>query len=192
MKRKKIYVVVVNGKPAVGKTTFQEMVKDRPYGMCVHIKSSVDKIYEVYKQLGWDGNKDNEFRMNMHLLKQMYIKNCDGPLNDLIDYIIGLVSYDTSRCGHIVFYDCREADEIKKTVDTMKGLGCIGVRVKTMYIDAGDKSASTYGNPSDDMATQDSYKYDIVISNTGNIEELRDIAGQFVSSIKEEIKNENQ
>lgn len=188
MKRKKIYVVVVNGKPTVGKTTFQQLVKDRPFGTCVHIKSSVDKIYEVYKQLGWDGNKDNEFRMNMHLLKQMYIKNCDGPLNDIVDYVVGIATCDTSECPHIVFYDCREADEIKKTVDTMKGLGCIGVRVKTMYIDAGDKSASTYGNPSDDMATQDSYEYDIIISNNGSVEDLRDIAGRFVPGIMEGTK----
>lgn len=189
MKRKKIYVVVVNGKPTTGKTTFQKMVYDNPRGMIVHIKSSVDKIYDIYRRLGWNGKKDNEFRMNMHLLKQMYIKNCDGPLSDLLDYVVGLI-HDATNCTHVVFYDCREVYEIMKTVDAMAGLHCIGVRVKTVYINGGNES--TYGNLADDMATQSSYKYDIVIDNTGSINDLKVAAANFVSNIKEEVRNEDQ
>ena len=53
-------VVIVNGKPGVGKTFFQEICKDILRPAFCEQRSTVDKIKEIAKMGGWDGEKTQE------------------------------------------------------------------------------------------------------------------------------------
>mgnify|MGYP000589166568 FL=1 len=69
---KRVVIVIANGAARSGKTTLQNLVKKHFEDVCnIYIRSSVDVMYQVYKMLGWNGEKDDAFRNDMQTLKQM-------------------------------------------------------------------------------------------------------------------------
>ena len=61
-------VLIVNGAPQAGKTTFNEMLKDMADGE-VKIYSSIDYVKMIAFTLGWDGIKDDKGRKLLSDLK---------------------------------------------------------------------------------------------------------------------------
>ena len=55
-------VVIVNGKPGVGKTTFENLCKDIIGRAFVDGRSTVDKVKEIAAEGGWNGVKDLKSR----------------------------------------------------------------------------------------------------------------------------------
>lgn len=179
----RVIIVAVNGKPRSGKTTIQELLKLKAmeYNINVTIKSSVEHIYEVYKLLGWNGIKDDTFRNNMNILKQMYIDNCNGPTRDIISYAVSRIALNDKR-PDIIFYDVREMAEIEKLKSVIKPLNAIGIYCKTLLVRRPEVEDIKYGNSSDNIENNDK-DYDIVIYNDGLLSDLSD----KISDLKDTI-----
>ena len=80
-----IKVVVINGMPGCGKTTFEEMcseyVNNQPPGFFeygkftfVRILSTVDFVKSIAKECGWDGSKTLKNR-------KLFLKFCINSIN---------------------------------------------------------------------------------------------------------------
>lgn len=182
---KKVIIVIANGAARSGKTTLQNLVKKHFRDMYnIYIRSSVDVMYQVYKMLGWDGVKDDTFRNDMHTLKQMYIKNCDGPTRDIIIAAMVALTNDSTNDA-IIFYDIREAEEINKLLDLVKPLNVIGIYCKTMLIRRTTVENLKHGNHADDDVLTSDIKYDITVDNSGDLKHLEDKIDGIVKQILE-------
>ena len=53
-------VVIVNGKPGVGKTTFEKLARDILGEAFCECRSTVDKVKEIAMYAGWNGEKDEK------------------------------------------------------------------------------------------------------------------------------------
>ena len=83
-----VKVVIINGMPMSGKTTFEELCQKicDPFAkesgfeedniLCVDICSTVDFVKIVAKQCGWDGTKDLKNRKFLSDLKIGKTKSC--------------------------------------------------------------------------------------------------------------------
>lgn len=172
-----VVIAIVNGAPQSGKTTFQNIIKSYANNYhsdsVVKMKSSVDVMYKAYKMLGWDGIKDDDFRNDMHELKNMYVKNCNGPTRDIIIEAVKLLDDIGSDGNAVIFYDIREEEEINKLIDTVKPLNAIGINCKTILIRRIQVEDAIHGNHADDNVLAGDIKYDIVIDNSGDIDLLK-------------------
>lgn len=179
------YVVVVNGKPESGKTTFEEACAEylniSEMAWC-HIVSSIDPIKKIYKSLGWDGKKTDKARKDLSILKKMWIDNCDGP----ISYIVKFITELSNDEDHVVFVDIREESEIIKLVEVLDTLHVIDIRHSTIFIMRPENAGIEYGNKSDDMIGSNLSIYDTIISNSGDIDKLREQAKEFINTLMEE------
>lgn len=182
------YVVIVNGKPESGKTTFERECLDyldlneMAYGM---ILSSIDPIKDIYKSLGWDGIKTDKARKDLSILKNIWISNNNGPTNYIIEKVMELSTYE----DHVVFVDIREESEIIKLIDILEPLSILGIKYTIVFIDRPDYRYIEYGNKSDDFISNMSIYKNIII-NDGSIGRLREHARNFIDLIiKEGIEN---
>lgn len=176
------YVVIVNGKPDSGKTTFQNKCIDyldkteMAYG---HIHSSIDYIKSIYRQLGWDGKKSDKARKDLSALKQMWVYNCNGPLVDVWEYVLKL----DNDSDHVVFVDIREESEIIKLKEVFDNLGPVGIKCTTVFIDRNDNAGLEYGNKSDDDVGKEMSIYEHVVLNNGSIDGLMNSAIVFIDGL---------
>lgn len=179
------YVIIVNGKPGSGKTTFQRRcieyldINDLAYG---YIHSSIDYIKGVYRGLGWNGKKTDKARKDLSLLKQMWIDNDNGPLKNTMGFVTEL-SNDSDR---VIFVDVREESEIIKYKEVFDALNPIGIKCTTVFIDRDDNAGLEYGNKSDDNVGQNMSLYEHVIYNVGTVQGLCDLADAFINQLFEE------
>lgn len=177
------YVIIVNGKPGSGKTTFEHYCRDyienNEYGW-VHIVSSIDPIKEIYKQLGWKGNKGDKERKFLSDLKKIWIETCDGPTKYLVDYIMQLHDNGDS----FIFTDIREESEIIKLKEILDALSIIDIKCETVLLERHHVDGIEYGNKSDDYIGQSKSVYSTVIHNGGDsLEEFRSYANMFVEDL---------
>lgn len=176
------YVVICNGKPQSGKTTFQGKCKDYlniNELACCHIYSSIDYIKKIYASLGWDGKKTDKARKDLSTLKQMWIDNCNGPLKHMLKFVMSL----DNDSDHVIFVDVREESEIVKFKETLDALEVLDIKCVTMFINRDDNTGLEYGNKSDDNVGQNISLYKHVINNSGTIDELEDIAEMFINNL---------
>ena len=179
------YVVIVNGKPGSGKTTFQASCKNylsKSDFACGHIHSSIDHIKDIYIQLGWNGIKTEKARKELSILKKMWMDNCNGPLQHTVEYVMRL---DNDN-DHVVFVDIREEDEIIKFKEVFDALRPIGIRCTTVFISRDDNDGFEYGNKSDDNVGQNMSVYEYTVHNDDSISHLRAIAEAFIDQLFEE------
>jgi len=187
----KIAVLIVNGKPLSGKTEIQKICEECFGGIyTIESKSSVGKIYEIMRSLGWDGDKNEQFRKEMSYIKSIYIRNCNGPTRDLLLHVYRELTDGRRNRPLIIFYDCREKDEIKKAKDAINELSeYFNVVCKTLYVDRPEVAILEYGNKSDDSdVIVDRGYYDCVIDNSGTLNELRSNTAEIIREIMEEKK----
>jgi hypothetical protein len=177
-------LVIVNGHPSCGKTTFENACKDYLF-VPVKMLSSIDFPKEIYTRLGWDGKKTDKARADLSILKKMWIDNCDGPTQMLIKEALGI----DNRHTKVIFTDVRESEEISKLVNAFESIKN-AVRCVTVLITRKEVDNIEHGNASDDFnfSAED---YDIVISNDGTANDLVCTAHDFAEKlIKGEIGNE--
>lgn len=174
-----VYVVVVNGKPKSGKSTLQRNIQqylhdhdgciesgEKPIAIETYIKSSVSKMYEVERLLGWDGVKTNQFRDDMATLKQIYIRNCNGPIRDIVRFAVNRSVEGKGDAG-IIFYDCREESEITALERILLPLSDIGIYFKTLFVRRKAVEYEQYGNDADNKVFDGGREYDITFMNDG-------------------------
>ena len=173
-----VKVVVVNGKPGVGKTEFERMC----VGHCnlfhsmtgfslgkrlwIDITSTVDFVKEVATECGWDGTKTLENRKFLSDLKDLLTEWNDVPYKMIVNRANSLPGPD----DWIMFVDCREPAEIQKLKE---GLNATTVLIRR----PGDEDAET-SNHAD--AGVFNYNYDLIIENNSDIIDLSKKAKDFI------------
>lgn len=179
-----IKVVVVNGRPGVGKTEFERLCAEQcnlsnrmegfvpGYCLRVDITSTVDFVKEVARFCGWDGVKTLENRKFLSDLKDLLTEWNDVPYKMIVEHIKSLpVSQDW-----IVFVDCREPAEIQKLKERLNAT--------TVIIRREEVEGNEVSNHAD--AQVFNYTYDIAILNDSDIIHLEDKARKFIEYMKKE------
>ena len=153
-------IVIINGTGGCGKDTFVSFVSKykRVYNF-----SSIDKVKEIAKLIGWNGGKTDKDRKFLSDLKKLTTEYNDMAFDSIKDAInIFKNSYD-----EIMFIHIREPEEIKRAVDAFKA--------KSLLIKR-DGYDNIMTNESD--ANVENYDYDYIIYNK-SLEQLEDEAQKF-------------
>ena len=178
-KTSKLKVVIVNGRPRAGKTTFEMKCEEiLGHAYCAR-RSTIDKVKEIAAEGGWKGGKELRDRKFLSDLKDLFTEYNDMPLEDIVRYARGweddLAYYGVLQHPHVLFVDDREPDHI----DHLKRrFGDCAVTV--LIRRPGDEETET-SNHAD--ANVFDYQYDYVILNNGNLYHLYDEAQRFLNSI---------
>lgn len=198
-------VFIINGSGGVGKDKFVELVKNHSYklfgetknkDMRAHVQtteiqnySSVSKIKEIAKIIGWNGEKTEKDRKFLSDLKLLTTEYNDMPLNDMKKYANIFMNGDRSssingelRPDRILFLHIREPIEITKAVKAFEEYNAKTILVKR------DSVEHITSNMADENVYD--YNYDIVIENNGTLEELRNKTKQFLTDFKNDTLKE--
>lgn len=159
-------IVVVNGRPGSGKTTFEYIIKKKMSAFC-EMRSTVDLVKEIAMfYAGWDGNKDLKSRKFLSDLKDLLTKFDNVPFNDIVRYKDiwedDLIAYGVITHPHILLVDSREPEEIQKFKDE---LGAVAVLIRRAEVENEETSNHADANVFD-------FDYDWVIENNGSLEDL--------------------
>ena len=170
-----VKVVVCNGRPLSGKTTFQHEVSialcgdKNTFSASV---SSVDFVKRVAHCAGWDFSKTPENRKFLSDLKRLLAEWNDSPYQEVKKMI---KKYQDSDGQWILFVDSREPAEIERF---RKEFGATTVLVRRL----GDEVQET-SNESD--ANVFDYEYDFEVKNYGDMDFLRQEVYRFIEFMKE-------
>lgn len=157
-------IVVINGTGGCGKDTFVEFCSKYA---SVYNFSSIDKVKEVAKVIGWTGSKSDKDRKFLSDLKKLTTEYNDMAFNSIID----AVNKFNSGSDDIMFIHIREPEEIKRVVDKF---GALSLLIKR------ENQSKITSNYSD--ASVDNYNYDYVIINT-TLEKYENEAKKFVKEL---------
>ena len=170
-----MYVVVINGYPRTGKTTFTDICCEIafPYGKNL---STVDFIKEIATLAGWDGTKDEKNRKFLSDLKKLMTDWNEVPMkkleDDMKDHMAELAFNDFDPGKAIFFVHCREPEEIQKLVDEFNAVTVIVCR---------DDVEEKLSNDSDKNV--ELFPYDVMVKNNSSIQHLELAAKTFMEGL---------
>lgn len=181
---KKSLIVIINGKGGSGKDTLINEYQNHHPNLNILNISSIDPIKEASYCLGESrySNKTDDYRQFLAKLKQISTEYNDYPSTYIKNQI-----YDTNTNPYIFidiyFVHIREPKEIEKLVDWCHKENTISkyCTVKTLLVTSSRTENKVYGNTSDDNVN--SYNYDIVIDNSGSIEETFKVFDDTIDSL---------
>lgn len=182
-----VKVVVINGRPGCGKTTFESFCLDlcnhgvpgfsRDKRMVVDICSTVDFVKEIAIECGWDGTKTLENRRFLSDLKDLLTRWNDIPYKKILERARQLDTWNSyNYLDWILFVDCREPAEIQKLKER---LNATTVLIRRPQVESNETS-----NESD--AKVFDYDYDLNIYNEYGLDELKMLAESFIEYMKKE------
>ena len=157
-------IIIINDFGGSGKDTFVELVSK--YNK-VYNFSSVEKVKEIAKIIGWNGEKNEKSRKFLSDLKKLTTDYNDMSFNSIKEAINDFKLSDKE----IMFIHIREPEEIKRAV--------LEFSAKTLLIKREDINKIT-SNYSD--ANVENYDYDYVITNT-TLKDLENQAKNFYNLI---------
>lgn len=165
-------VFIINGSGGVGKDSFVEEVRNQAdISTKVDNYSSVSKVKEVAKIIGWNGAKTEKDRKFLSDLKLLTTEYNDMPLNDMKRFANSVMNDDVD-ISKILFLHIREPEEIAKAVNEFKEYNAKTILVKR------DSVKHITSNMADENVYN--YNYNIVINNNGTIEDLKEKAKCFL------------
>lgn len=172
-------VVIINGHGEAGKDTFVQYCADYVGINYVLNISTVDFIKSIARQLGWNGQKDNQSRKALSNLKDMATAWGDIPFIDIFrrtwNFYDELTSFGVQGKG-FVFIHCREPEEIQKIKDK--------INLPTVTLLIRRPGNYHYENHADNNV--ENYQYDYIINNDGTLQDLRMAAKAFIDEIKKQ------
>jgi len=176
-------VLIVNGKPAVGKDTFSENIKDiftkNVNGRLIFQNiSTIDHIKQIAKrQFGWDGIKDSKGRRLLSDLKDSSTRYNSGPFQHVVDIVgsfIALYENIPDDCVFVTIIQSREPDEISKFVEYFKDY------CKTILIEReNDIDISNHAD-----ANVSDFAYDYILENNDTLESFYESCELIVEDLK--------
>lgn len=167
-------IVIINGTGGSGKDTFVEFVSK--YTSVVNF-SSVDKVKEVARIIGWDGGKTEKDRKFLADLKVLTSEYNDMPFRSMAD----MVDIFRKSDDEILFLHIREPENIERAVNEF---GAKTLLVKRIGLE------NIMSNYSD--ASVDNYDYDYRVENN-TLEELEKQAVLFIEKLRgKEYKKKRQ
>ncbi|MCI9177489.1 MAG: hypothetical protein HFJ28_02685 [Clostridia bacterium] len=162
-------IIIINGSGGVGKDTFVEYCTK--YIRVLNI-SSVDKVKQAATILtGWNGEKDEKSRKLLSDLKEIGINYNDAPLQ----YICSMVEEFQQSENELMFIHIREGKEIEKCKNT--------IQAKTLLVT--NKNVLTIVSNHSDKEVEE-YTYDYHIANDGTLEELENVAKEFIEKLRKD------
>lgn len=158
-------VFILNGCGGVGKDTFVNLVSK--YVPTVHF-SSVTKVKEIAKAIGWDGSKTEKDRKFLSDLKLLCTGYNNMPLNSMREKV------NEFMIGNeiVLFLDVREPDEIEIAKQAFNAETILVVRDSVEHISSNMADDNVYN-----------YQYDYIIENNGSLDDLDSAAKTFVSEL---------
>lgn len=181
-----VKVVVINGMPRCGKTTFEQMCCDLcnydisvpgfREGALLHVDicSTIDFVKMVAKDhFCWNGEKTPKARKFLSDLKDLLTEWDDIPFKK-IETRVATRAHSVN--DWIIFIDCREPAEIQKLKER---LNAITVLMRRPAVEKDETS-----NHADAGVFE--YKYDLEIWNDSDVETLGAIAKNFIEYMKKE------
>lgn len=182
-----VKVVVINGRPGCGKTTFESLCLDVcNYGMLgfngdkclvIDICSTVDFVKEIAIECGWDGTKTLENRRFLSDLKDLLTRWNDIPYKKILARAKQLDTWNSyNYLDWILFVDCREPAEIQKLKERLNAT--------TVLIRREEVENNEVSNHADSDVFY--YDYDLTIYNNSDIIHLEDEARKFIEYMKKE------
>ena len=168
------HIFIINGSGGVGKDTFVELVSTelnnilKKFHTVINF-SSIDKVKEIAKEIGWNGKKSEKDRKFLSDLKVLTSEYCDMSFNSMKNKVAEFVEDEESR---FLFLHIREPEEITKAVKEFDAKTILIVRdtVKHIVSNMADKNVFNYN-------------YDFIIDNSGTKEELNYKAKNFVQEV---------
>ena len=158
--------IIINGSGGVGKDTFVDYC--RIFANVTNI-SSVDKIKEAAKLLGWSDGKtedDRKFLSDMKVLST-------GYNNFPYEYLKqNIAKFMEDKSSNVLFMHIREPEEIDKI---KKEFGCITVLVQNINKRRIDSNMAD--------ANVCNYEYDYIINNDYDLNRLKEKAIHFVCEV---------
>lgn len=161
-------IIIINGTGGSGKDTFVEFASK--YAKILNF-SSVDKVKEIARLIGWNGQKNEKDRKFLSDLKKLTTEYNEMSLRSILEAVQAFYS---SAC-EIMFIHIREPEEIEKAKKNISG------NVKTILI---KRKGLENINSNYSDASVDNYNYDYIINNT-TLEELDNCAREFVNNLKQ-------
>lgn len=164
-------IFIINGSGGVGKDTFVELVSIelndilKKFHTVINF-SSVDRVKDIAREIGWSGKKTEKDRKFLSDLKILTSEYCDMPFKSMEKRVNEFLKDEESK---LLFLHIREPEEITRAV---KEFGA-----KTILV-----TRNTVKHIISNMADENvfNYNYDFVIENNGTIDELNEKVKAFV------------
>lgn len=157
-------IVILNGTGGSGKDTFIDFCKK--YAKVMNA-SSIDKVKEIAKLVGWDGGKTDKDRKFLADLKHLTTEYNDMAFNDIKKSVKKFLDND----DEILFIHIREPKEIEKAKKEFNAVTLLVKREGLENIETNDADKNV-----------DNYSYDYIIYNS-TLEKLENDAKKFVNEI---------
>ena len=168
-------IFIINGSGGVGKDTFVGLVS-KVFNFSVVNFSSVDKVKEIARIIGWTGGKTEKDRKFLSDLKLLCTKYNNMPFNSMSEKVREFTKSDAA----MLFLHIREPEEKKKAK--------IAFDAKTVLIKR-DAVKQITSNMADGNVFN--YQYDIVVNNDGNLIDFEKKATEFVNDFNINLMKSN-
>ena len=174
-----VKVIIVNGAPGAGKSTFEEMCviyaeNEWENKIRVDITSTVDFVKDIAKQCGWNGTKDLKNRKFLSDLKDLLTEWDDVPFKKIEQKIKLLEIWHENW---IMFVDCREPAEIQKFKDKLNALTVLIRREQVENEETSNHADAEVFN----------FDYDLTIWNNSDKIDLANKVVDFMKELKGEF-----
>lgn len=170
-------IIVINGQGGVGKDTFVGYCGYEDEG--VYNYSMVNGIKQVAQSLGWTGGKELKDRKFLSDLKDLVAEYNDFPFQNTLKRVEKAINnykwYHDNSNELICFIHAREPKDIQRWKDEH---GARALIIRRTDVEG------EYGNHADDQVFN--FDYDYCIWNNGSLNELYNIAQNFVKRTREE------
>lgn len=155
-------IFIINGSGGCGKDTFVSLVNKY---ISTKNFSSVDKVKEIAKIIGWDGGKTEKDRKFLSDLKLLCTEYNDMPLSSMKECVEDFYNENFN----ILFLHIREPQEIKKAKEVFQAKTVLIKRDSIKHITSNMADANVYN-----------YDYDIIIDNDGTLLDFEMKAKDFI------------
>ena len=172
-------IFIINGSGGVGKDTFVSYVtielndKVKRFDTVINF-SSIDKIKEIAREIGWNGSKTEKNREFLSDLKALAGNYNDMPFQSLRDKVDDFKTEDNKSI--LLFLHIREPEEIDRAVKEFNAKTILVKRESVEHIVSNASDKNVYN-----------FIYDYVIENNGDKKELYETVKSF---LKEVVFNE--
>ena len=151
-------VFIINGMARSGKDTFVDLVTERlPIGAVMNY-SSIDKIKEIAKKIGWDGRKTERDRKFLSDLKVLCTGYNDLPFRSLRHKV---EEFYEDHYAKMLFLHIREPEEIERAKEAFRAKTISIIRPSIEQITSNMADAGVFD-----------YDYDFVIENNGTLDDF--------------------
>lgn len=167
-------IFVINGSGGVGKDTFVELVSIelndilKKFHTVINF-SSVDRVKDIAREIGWSGKKTEKDRKFLSDLKILTSEYCDMPFKSMEKRVNKFLKDEESK---LLFLHIREPEEITRAVKKFGAKTILVIRNTVKHITSNMADENVFN-----------YNYDFVIENNGTIDELNEKAKAFVGGI---------